>query len=172
MRQFHIFFNQAMNWHRIVCWFLCFYMFLPVFAWYDHNIVLQIRSKQNNFMITSCRIKKQSDLKFWLNWRKYETVSYSFSCRYFNSTYSVAYFLFFNVLLLCFNFSMVSFGRPLSFNFLLRSLMLRDANSSSETSVEYWLVSSIFSRSSRVSLVILGTFGADAVLVLLLYCKI
>ena len=50
----------------------------------------------------------------------------------FNSTYSVAYFLFFNVRLLCFNFSMVSFGRPLSFNFLLRSLMFRDANSSSE----------------------------------------
>ncbi len=46
-------------------------------------------------------------------------------------SYSVAYFLFFNVLRLCFNLSMVSLQRPFSFSFRLRSLMLREANSKS-----------------------------------------
>ena len=48
-------------------------------------------------------------------------------------TYSVAYFLFFKVRRLCFNFSIVSFGNPFSFNFLLRSLILSEASSSSVT---------------------------------------
>ena len=25
---------------NLTCWFLCFYLFLPVFAWSDHEIVL------------------------------------------------------------------------------------------------------------------------------------
>ena len=48
-------------------------------------------------------------------------------------TYSVAYFLFFKVRRLCFNFSIVSFGNPFSFNFLLRSLILSEESSSSVT---------------------------------------
>ena len=46
MRQLHILFNETKTWHRIVCWFLWFYLFLPVFAWCDHKIVLQIITKQ------------------------------------------------------------------------------------------------------------------------------
>ena len=46
MRQFHIFLNQTKTWLWIVCRFLCFYLFLPLFAWCDHNIVLQIKTKQ------------------------------------------------------------------------------------------------------------------------------
>ena len=60
MRQFHIFFNQAKNWHRIVCWFLCFYLFLPVFAWCDHNIVLQIKTKQFSDHIMQKLVKTQN----------------------------------------------------------------------------------------------------------------
>ena len=62
------------------CVFTCFYQFL-------HDVIIKLfcRSKQNNFMITSCKnteINKQSDVKFWLNWRKYRTVSRSFSCKW------------------------------------------------------------------------------------------
>jgi hypothetical protein len=46
MRQLHILFNEAKTWHGIVCWFLCIYLFLPVFAWCDHKIVLQIKKNQ------------------------------------------------------------------------------------------------------------------------------
>ena len=88
MRQLHILFNKAKTWHRIVCWFLCIYLFLLVFAWCAHKIVLQIKTKQYYEHIMQKLVKtgkyteinKQSHVKFWLNWRKYRTVSYSFSC--------------------------------------------------------------------------------------------
>ena len=51
MRKFHIFSNQAKTWIRIVCWFLCIHLFLSVFAWCDHKIVLQI-NKQSNVKFT------------------------------------------------------------------------------------------------------------------------
>ena len=50
------------------CVFTCFYQFL-----HDVLIKLFCLDLQNN---------KQSHVKFWLNWRKYRTVSYSFSCTY------------------------------------------------------------------------------------------
>ena len=53
-------------------------------------------------------------------------------------TYSVAYFLFLRVRLRCLSFSMISLLSPRSFNFLLRSLMLREDNSSSDIT---WLYS-------------------------------
>ena len=67
MRQLQILFNWARTWHRIVCWFLCFYHFL-------HDVIIKLfcRSKQNNFMVTSLitgkntEINKQSYVKFWL----------------------------------------------------------------------------------------------------------
>ena len=72
MRQFHIFFNQAKNWHKIVCWFLRFYLLLPVFAWCDHDIDLQIKTNQFYDHIMqklvkkgkNTEINKQSDVKF------------------------------------------------------------------------------------------------------------
>ena len=42
----HIFFSQAKIWHQIACWYLNFYLFLPVLAWCDHNIVLKVKTKQ------------------------------------------------------------------------------------------------------------------------------
>ena len=39
MRQLQILFNETRTWHRIVCWFLWIYLFLPVLAWCDHKIV-------------------------------------------------------------------------------------------------------------------------------------
>ena len=65
-----------------------FYLFLTVFAWCDHKIVLQIKTKQFYDHIMQKLVKtgkyteinKQSIVKFWLNWRKYRYVSYSFSC--------------------------------------------------------------------------------------------
>ena len=55
------------------CVFTCFYQFL-------HDVLnkLVCFDLQNNFMIRSW--KKQSDVKFWLNWIKYRAVSYSLSC--------------------------------------------------------------------------------------------
>jgi hypothetical protein len=92
MRQFHIFSNQAKNWHWIVCWFLYFYLFLPVFAWCDHNIVLQIKTKQfyDNIMQKlvktgkNTEINKQSNVKFWLNWIKF------WSCLIFIKLYKLS----------------------------------------------------------------------------------
>ena len=54
-------------------------VFLPVFAWCDHNIVLQIKTKQFYDHIMQKLVKtgknkeinKQSDVNFWLDWRKY-----------------------------------------------------------------------------------------------------
>ena len=51
-------------------------VYLPVFAWCAHKIVLQIKTKTGK----CTHINKQYYVKFWLNWRKYRTVSYSFSC--------------------------------------------------------------------------------------------
>ena len=59
------------------CVFTCFYQFL------HDKIVLQIKTKQWSHHAKTGKnteINKQSDVKFWLNWRKYGTVSYSFSC--------------------------------------------------------------------------------------------
>ena len=61
---------------------------LLVFAWCDHKIVLQIKLKhfyEHNMQKLAktskyTKINKQSHVKFWLDWRKYRTVSYSFSC--------------------------------------------------------------------------------------------
>ena len=39
-RQLHIFFTQAKTWHRIVWWFSWISLNYPVFAWFDHKIVL------------------------------------------------------------------------------------------------------------------------------------
>ena len=64
----------------LICVFTCFYQFL-----HDVTMKLFCFDLENSFMITSCKnreINKQSDVKFWLNWRKYGTVSYSFSCTF------------------------------------------------------------------------------------------
>ena len=63
-------------------------VFLPVFAWCDHKIVLQIKTKQFYDHIMqklvktgkNTEINKQSDVKFWLNWIEYGAVYYSLSC--------------------------------------------------------------------------------------------
>ena len=72
-------------------------------------------------------------------------------------TYSVAYFLFFKVRRLCFNFSMVSFGNPFSFNFRLRSLILSEASSSSVT-IELHAFSSIGSSMVMLSSTVVDEF--------------
>ena len=58
-----------------------------------HDVIIKLfcRSKQNNFMIISCKngyktgkfskINKQSDVKFWLNWIEFGAVSYVLSCK-------------------------------------------------------------------------------------------
>ena len=59
------------------------FAFLSVFAWCDHKIVLQIKIKLFYEHIIQklvksgkyTKINKQSHVKFWLNWRKYRTVS-------------------------------------------------------------------------------------------------
>ena len=92
MRQLHSLFNEAKTWHWIVCWFLCIYLFLPVFAWCAHKIVLFWSAEQFYEHIMQKLVKtgkyteinKKSDVKFWLNWIKYGAVSYSLSCIYFN----------------------------------------------------------------------------------------
>ena len=65
-------------------------VFLPVFAWCAHRMVLLIKTKQFYEHIMQKLVKtgkytemnKQSDVKFWLDGRKYGTVSYSFSCNW------------------------------------------------------------------------------------------
>ena len=57
-------------------------VYLPVFAWCAHKIVLEIKTKQFYVHIMQkllktgkyTEINKQSHVKFWLNWRKYRTV--------------------------------------------------------------------------------------------------
>ena len=61
-------------------------LFLPVFAWCDHKncFVLICRTilwSHHAKTGKNTEINKQSDVKFWLNWRKYGTVSYWFSCK-------------------------------------------------------------------------------------------
>ena len=56
---------------------------LQVFAWCYHYIVLFWSEEQYYDHIMQKmgkEINKQSDVNFWLDWRKYGTVSYSFSC--------------------------------------------------------------------------------------------
>ena len=87
------FFNQAKTWHRIVCWFLCIYLFLPVL----HDVIIKLlcRSKTKQFYHhimqklvktgktgKNTEINKQCDVKVWLNWIKYGAISYSLSCTY------------------------------------------------------------------------------------------
>ena len=92
MRQFHIFFNWAKNWHQIVCWFSWIFLNSPVFAWYVHKIVLKIKTKQFDEHIMQklgnsgkfSKINKQSDVKFWLKWREHGAVSYLLSCTKFH----------------------------------------------------------------------------------------
>ena len=63
-------------------------MFLQVFAWSDHKIVLFWSAEQfyEHIMQKPAKtgkyteINKQSDVKFWLNWIRYEAVSYALSC--------------------------------------------------------------------------------------------
>ena len=43
MRQLHILFNYVKTCLLISLWFLCFYLFLPVFAWCDHKIETFLR---------------------------------------------------------------------------------------------------------------------------------
>ena len=64
---------------NLTCWFLCFYLFLPVFAWSDHEIVLFWYAEQFYDHIMqklvktgkNTEINKQSDVKFCLNPRIY-----------------------------------------------------------------------------------------------------
>ena len=51
MRQLHISFNLAKTWYWIVRWFLCFWLFLPVFAWCDHKSVLQFKTKWTHHIL-------------------------------------------------------------------------------------------------------------------------
>ena len=64
-------------------------VFLSVFAWFAHKIVLQIKLKQFYEHIMQelvkkgkyTKVKKQSYVKFWLNWIQFGAVSYSLSCK-------------------------------------------------------------------------------------------
>ena len=60
-------------------------VFLPVFAWCDHKIVLFWSAEQfyDDVIqkLVKTKINKQSDVMFWLNWIKYGAVSYSLSCK-------------------------------------------------------------------------------------------
>ena len=88
MRQLHILFNEAKTWHWIVCWFLWIYLFLPVFAWCAHKIVLFWSAEQFNEHIMQKLVKRgkfteiniKSDVKFWLHWIKFGAVSYLLIC--------------------------------------------------------------------------------------------
>ena len=78
--------SQNLTWD---CLLISVYLtVLPVFAWCAHKIFLQIKTKQFYAHIMQKLVKtgryteinKQSHVKFWLNWIKCRTVSYSFSC--------------------------------------------------------------------------------------------
>ena len=74
------------------CLLIYVFLFLPVFVWCDHKIVLFWSAEQFYDHIMQKLVKtgkntefnKQSDVKFWLNWRNYGSVSYSFSCTKIN----------------------------------------------------------------------------------------
>ena len=78
-----------------------FYLFLPAFAWCDHKIVLQIKKKQFYDHIMQKLVKtgkyteinKQSNVKFWLNGKKYGIISYSLSCTFLSMEESIFYIL-------------------------------------------------------------------------------
>ena len=57
MRQLQNLFNQSKTWHQIVGWFSWISLFLPVLAWCDHKIVLQIKTKQFYEHIMQKRVK-------------------------------------------------------------------------------------------------------------------
>ena len=100
MRQIHIFYNQAIIWHDIapvciseeicsICLQNCFcYCFWTIYSSCDLKLLRN--NKKNNFALICCtflvnlckssEILKQYDVKFWLNYRIYESVSYSYSC--------------------------------------------------------------------------------------------
>ena len=46
MKQLHSLFNSAKTWNVIVCWFLCFTLFLPEFTWSEPEIVQNIKTEQ------------------------------------------------------------------------------------------------------------------------------
>ena len=50
IRQLHSLFNHAKTWHGIVCWFLCIYLFLPVFAWCAHKMFLSAEQFYEHIM--------------------------------------------------------------------------------------------------------------------------
>ena len=87
MRQLQICFNQPKTWHQIVCWFNWIYLYLPVLAWCDHKIVLQMKTKQFYDHIMqklvktgkTTEINKQTNFMFSLNWIKSGNVSYLLS---------------------------------------------------------------------------------------------
>ena len=84
------------------------FQFLPVLAWCDHKIILQIKTKQINDHIMQelvktgkfSYIKKQSDVKFWLNWIKFGAVSYLSSCNKKNQLADFIHFLSFSTYLI------------------------------------------------------------------------
>ena len=84
------YFLQSSHW--IVCWFLCF---LPIFtnfcmiwSWYysanqNKTILWSLYAKTGFKLVKTGKnieIKKQSYLKFWINWIKFGAVSYLLSC--------------------------------------------------------------------------------------------
>ena len=83
-RLIHIVFNLAKIWQLIVCWFLCFYPFLPFLP--VVNLKLFWKSKQNKFGFATGKnwkkteINKQMVVKFWFNCRKYGAIFYWLSC--------------------------------------------------------------------------------------------
>ena len=91
MRQLNIFFREAKTWQAIVCLLFCFCPFLPEFICFEPKIVLNIKNKtifgikQLNSEIEeqeeNTKVNKQLVVMFWLHWRKYGSVSYSFSCK-------------------------------------------------------------------------------------------
>ena len=56
--------------HMNICWCISF----------QYLQIMQKLVKTGKYT----EIKKQSDVKFWLNWKKYGTVSYSFTCKHLN----------------------------------------------------------------------------------------
>ena len=89
MRQLQILIISAKTWHRIVCWFSWISLFFAVLAWPDQKIVLLWSAEQFYDHIMQKRLKtgknteinKQSNVKFWLDFRKYGAVSYWLSCK-------------------------------------------------------------------------------------------
>ena len=83
---------KAKTWQAIVCLIMCFSPNLPVL-----RQKLFWTSKQNNFWPKTGKfgenpkVNKQSLVMFWLDWKKYGSVSYSLICTYL---YVLNFFLF------------------------------------------------------------------------------